>query len=118
MQQHHGHSDAVRCILHVPEKQQYITASWDHTIRVWRAYTPPTEKKPPHSAAARAAAAAAASEGADGGAAGEGVGGVALEEPVELTYAERFPLREPKQLSKAPGQAQFLKKARAEETRT
>ena len=39
VQQHHGHSDAVRCILHVPEKQQYITASWDRTIRVWRAYT-------------------------------------------------------------------------------
>ena len=116
VQQHHGHSDAVRCILHVPEKQQYITASWDHTIRVWRAYTGP-EKKPP-SAAARAAAAAAA-EGAalDGGVPGEGVASTAVEEPVELTYAERFPLREPKMLGKAQGQGQFLKKASTEETR-
>ena len=38
VQVHRGHSDAVRCILHVPEKDQYITASWDHTIRVWRAH--------------------------------------------------------------------------------
>ena len=37
LQQHLGHSDAVRAILHVPEKCQYITASWDHTLRVWRA---------------------------------------------------------------------------------
>jgi len=41
MQQHLGHSDAVRCILHVPEKQQYLTASWDRTVRVWRDYQPP-----------------------------------------------------------------------------
>jgi len=40
VQQHVGHSDAVRCIIHVPEKQQYLTASWDRTIRVWRAYQP------------------------------------------------------------------------------
>ena len=35
VQSHLGHSDAVRSILHVPEKEQYITASWDRTIRVW-----------------------------------------------------------------------------------
>ena len=47
VQQHNGHSDAVRCIIHVPEKSQYLTASWDRTIRVWRAYKPPKGYKPP-----------------------------------------------------------------------
>ena len=41
VQQHYGHADAVRSILHVPQKGQYLTASWDRTIRVWTHYTPP-----------------------------------------------------------------------------
>ena len=108
VQQHHGHSDAVRCVIHVPEKQQYITASWDHTIRVWKAYTGPEKGG---GGAARVGGAAAA-EGA-----AVDVGSNTVEEPVELTYAERFPLREPKMLGKAQGQGQFLKKASTEETR-
>ena len=38
VQQNVGHSDAIKCILHIPERRQYITASWDKTLRVWTAY--------------------------------------------------------------------------------
>ena len=41
VQQHLGHADAVRCMLHVPEKHQYLSASWDRSIRVWNDYEPP-----------------------------------------------------------------------------
>ena len=127
VQVHHGHSDAVRCIVHVPEKEQYITASWDHTIRVWRAYKPESEKKGKKGkggagavAAGKggdedAAAAAAAPSGAEGGSHPGGGGGPdeasaeaaaaaaaaaeAFEEERVPTYAELHPLREPKCLS-------------------
>eukprot|EP01135_Chromosphaera_perkinsii_P010375 Nk52_evm47s2118 gene=Nk52_evmTU47s2118 len=34
-----GHTDSVRDIIHIPERHQYVSASWDHTIRVWKAYS-------------------------------------------------------------------------------
>ena len=118
VQQHHGHSDAVRCIVHVAEKQQYITASWDHTIRVWKAYAGPGKGGGAGAVRGGAVAAAgAAPNGLSGEDAEAGDGGGAEEEPRELTYAERFPLREPRFLSKPGGQTQFLKKASNEETR-
>lgn len=33
-----GHSDSVRSIIHVPERGQYISSSWDTTVRIWNAY--------------------------------------------------------------------------------
>jgi len=116
VQQHTGHSDAVRCIIHVPEKRQYITASWDQTIRVWRAYTKPDmcDISSPEGA-----------EGAEGGVAPrdeaeaeeDGGGEEEPEEERTLTYAELHPLREPKWLSEhnKRGAADMLKKVSTEE---
>ncbi|XP_065055672.1 uncharacterized WD repeat-containing protein alr2800-like isoform X1 [Rhopilema esculentum] len=33
-----GHTDSVRSIIHIPERQQYVSASWDKTVRIWNAY--------------------------------------------------------------------------------
>eukprot|EP00002_Diphylleia_rotans_P033367 TRINITY_DN7090_c0_g1_i1.p1 TRINITY_DN7090_c0_g1~~TRINITY_DN7090_c0_g1_i1.p1 ORF type:complete len:812 (-),score=137.18 TRINITY_DN7090_c0_g1_i1:340-2775(-) len=33
-----GHTDEIRGIIHIPELHQYVTASWDRTLRVWHAY--------------------------------------------------------------------------------
>ncbi|XP_041369826.1 uncharacterized WD repeat-containing protein all2124-like [Gigantopelta aegis] len=33
-----GHSDSVRSIIHIPERSQYVTCSWDKTFRVWNAW--------------------------------------------------------------------------------
>jgi WD40 repeat protein len=33
-----GHQHAVRSIVHLVERNQYLSASWDHTIHVWKAY--------------------------------------------------------------------------------
>ncbi len=30
-----GHTDVIRSICHVEEKDQYLSGSWDKTIRVW-----------------------------------------------------------------------------------
>jgi WD40 repeat protein len=38
VQRHTGHSDIVKDIIHVHEKNQFVTASWDHTIRVFVAH--------------------------------------------------------------------------------
>ena len=131
VQVHHGHSDAVRCIVHVPEKQQYITASWDHTIRVWRAYQPESEKKGKKGKGAGAVAgggdaAAAAPSGAEGGQPGGGLDEAGAEAAAEAfeeervpTYAELHPLREPKCLSdrtKGAAESKFLKKVSTEDS--
>ena len=106
IQQHHGHSDAVRCILHVPEKCQYITAAWDHTLRVWRAPAPPGGRR------------GVVSHDADGGSNGRG-GGSAEEEEEEVpkTFAELHPFREPKWLAerdkRGGADKSFFKKVRA-----
>ncbi|XP_041050343.1 uncharacterized protein LOC121281462 [Carcharodon carcharias] len=38
VQRNIGHTDSIRSIIHIPERTQYVTASWDHTLRVWNAY--------------------------------------------------------------------------------
>lgn len=40
-----GHSDSVRSIVHIPERNQYVSGSWDGTLRVWNAYSPIKRKK-------------------------------------------------------------------------
>jgi len=109
VQQHVGHSDAVRCIIHVPEKQQYLTASWDRTIRVWRAYM--ADGRNLQSKEDAPAGGTIAEEGkpeADDG---------ALVEERQPTYAELHPLIEPKCLEKHAGRGHdyFSKKVAAED---
>lgn len=41
-----GHSDSVRDIIHIPERSQYVSCSWDKTIRIWHAWKPPRRKRP------------------------------------------------------------------------
>uniref|UniRef100_UPI00398F45DC uncharacterized protein n=1 Tax=Pristiophorus japonicus TaxID=55135 RepID=UPI00398F45DC len=38
VQRNIGHNDSIRSVIHIPERTQYITASWDCTLRVWNAY--------------------------------------------------------------------------------
>lgn len=45
VQKNLGHTDSVRCIVHIPERSQYVSASWDKTVRIWNAYKK-TRKKP------------------------------------------------------------------------
>ncbi|XP_069810665.1 uncharacterized WD repeat-containing protein alr2800-like isoform X2 [Dendropsophus ebraccatus] len=33
-----GHTDVIRCIVHIPEIKQYASVSWDRTVRLWKAY--------------------------------------------------------------------------------
>ncbi|XP_019642839.1 PREDICTED: uncharacterized protein LOC109484071 [Branchiostoma belcheri] len=40
-----GHTDAVRCIIHIPERAQYVSSSWDMTIQIWNAYKKPVPRK-------------------------------------------------------------------------
>jgi len=40
VQTHTGHTDSVRSIIHMPERSQYLSVSWDSTICVWNAYKP------------------------------------------------------------------------------
>lgn len=79
-----GHSDAVRCILHIPQRRQYITASWDKTLRVWAAYS------------ARDGDAATMRE--PGSRSEAEIGEHEMEEPAK-TYAELHPLVEPRWLT-------------------
>ena len=129
VQQHLGHSDAVRSILHVPEKGQYLTASWDRTIRVWTHHSPPQSWYRHREDVARAEAAEAAEamgeEGdEEGGAPGDapaavGGGGATDDEEMDdeaaaeeggatgggddeeefIPYSVRYPLIEPKCLA-------------------
>lgn len=39
-----GHTDAVRSIIHIPERNQYVSCSWDQTIRVWNAWKKPKRR--------------------------------------------------------------------------
>lgn len=39
-----GHTDQVHAILHLSTRNQYLSASWDRTVRVW--LTPELERKP------------------------------------------------------------------------
>eukprot|EP00794_Sanderia_malayensis_P011226 gene11226-12405_t len=40
-----GHTDSVRSIIHLPERQQYVSASWDKKIRIWNAYNKAARRK-------------------------------------------------------------------------
>ncbi|KAL5004688.1 hypothetical protein ScPMuIL_018144 [Solemya velum] len=40
-----GHTDSVRSIIHIPERNQYISCSWDKSIRVWNAWKTPRRRK-------------------------------------------------------------------------
>lgn len=40
-----GHLDAVRYLIHIPERQQYVSASWDCTVRLWNAYKTVTKRR-------------------------------------------------------------------------
>jgi len=40
-----GHTDSVRDVIHIPERHQYVSASWDKTVRVWNAYCKTQRKK-------------------------------------------------------------------------
>ncbi|KAG9490763.1 hypothetical protein GDO78_006213 [Eleutherodactylus coqui] len=33
-----GHTDLIRCIVHIAEMKQYASVSWDRTVRLWKAY--------------------------------------------------------------------------------
>ncbi|KAJ3217607.1 hypothetical protein HDU67_007549 [Dinochytrium kinnereticum] len=35
VQKNAGHSDEVRAIIHIPVRNQYVSASWDNTVRIW-----------------------------------------------------------------------------------
>ncbi|XP_015205144.2 uncharacterized protein [Lepisosteus oculatus] len=43
VQSRHGHTDTIRAVLHIPERNQYITGSSDKTIQMWNTYS----KSPP-----------------------------------------------------------------------
>ncbi|XP_030834052.1 uncharacterized protein LOC752732 [Strongylocentrotus purpuratus] len=45
LQTNFGHTDSIRSIIHVHERNQYISGSWDGTLRVWNAYRVATRKK-------------------------------------------------------------------------
>ncbi|KAI9091859.1 WD40-repeat-containing domain protein [Phlyctochytrium arcticum] len=38
VQKNVGHTDEVRAIIHIPVRNQYVSASWDNSVRVWNAY--------------------------------------------------------------------------------
>ncbi|XP_014787271.1 uncharacterized WD repeat-containing protein all2124 [Octopus bimaculoides] len=33
-----GHNDVIKDIIHVPSRNQYVSCSWDQTVRVWKAW--------------------------------------------------------------------------------
>eukprot|EP00117_Sycon_ciliatum_P010053 scpid30218/ scgid12098/ Uncharacterized WD repeat-containing protein all2124 len=39
-----GHRDRIRAILHVPENNQYVTCSWDKTMRLWNSHKAPLDR--------------------------------------------------------------------------
>ncbi|WAQ99882.1 MHCKB-like protein [Mya arenaria] len=47
MQTNVGHSDAVRDIIHIKERNQYVSCSWDQSIRVWNAWKKQVKRKDP-----------------------------------------------------------------------
>ncbi|GCC21546.1 hypothetical protein chiPu_0020018 [Chiloscyllium punctatum] len=44
VQRNIGHMDSIRSIIHIPERSQYVTASWDRTLRIWNSYVKPLPK--------------------------------------------------------------------------
>jgi WD40 repeat protein len=35
VQKNQGHSDEIRSIVHIPSRNQYVSASWDNSVRIW-----------------------------------------------------------------------------------
>ncbi|KAG8439324.1 hypothetical protein GDO86_005520 [Hymenochirus boettgeri] len=33
-----GHTDLIRSLVHIPEMNKYVSASWDKTVRMWKAH--------------------------------------------------------------------------------
>jgi hypothetical protein len=102
LQSHLGHTDCIRRIVHIPEKAQYLTASWDCTLRTWRQAAGMRQGSAavgrahfrPASAAGPARARTATPSGGGGG------GGGAEGERAAPTFADLNPLRMPKSLQK------------------
>lgn len=44
-----GHTDSIRSIIHVLERSQYVSGSWDKSIRIWNAYRRPVRRRKPQS---------------------------------------------------------------------
>nr|XP_039255644.1 uncharacterized protein LOC120332461 [Styela clava]XP_039255645.1 uncharacterized protein LOC120332461 [Styela clava]XP_039255646.1 uncharacterized protein LOC120332461 [Styela clava] len=42
-----GHTDSIRSIIHVLERSQYVSGSWDKSIRIWNAYKRPVRRRKP-----------------------------------------------------------------------
>ncbi|KAJ3362845.1 hypothetical protein GGF32_005246 [Allomyces javanicus] len=38
LQRNIGHTDEVRAVAHIPSLKQYVSSSWDGTIRIWNAH--------------------------------------------------------------------------------
>lgn len=38
VQKNIGHGDEVRSIIHIPARNQYVSCSWDNTVRVWNGW--------------------------------------------------------------------------------
>ena len=95
---HTGHTDSVRHIVHLPQKNEYISASWDQSIRIWRAEGLGAEGEPAGEAAVSEAAAKVAAEAAKAAAAvGED------QEEEKPSYAELHPLVVPKTIKDMEG---------------
>nr|CAB3260425.1 uncharacterized protein LOC100175309 [Phallusia mammillata] len=45
MQTNIGHTENIRSIVHVVERSQYVSGSWDKTIRIWNAYRRPMRRR-------------------------------------------------------------------------
>lgn len=39
-----GHTENIRCIMHVVELSQYMSGSYDNTLRIWNSYRKPAKK--------------------------------------------------------------------------
>lgn len=35
VQKNYGHKDQIRAIIHIPVRHQYVSVSWDGTIKIW-----------------------------------------------------------------------------------
>lgn len=94
----HGHTDAVCTIVYVPEMHQYLTGSWDGTVKIWNAWIRNQARvglASNDTIRARRAAFATVGGGGGGGGGGSGgsgvgggndLGGVGLGGPYEGAY--------------------------------
>jgi len=40
-----GHQENIRCLVHLVERSQYVSGSWDKSIRIWNAYRRPNRRR-------------------------------------------------------------------------